>query len=89
MQTARLGVSGTDPDRGAAGALVTVVESGSAAAEAGVEVGDLIIAIDDDAVQSFVDLAGAIRSLLPGDTVQLTVLRGGEEIILDAALTTR
>jgi S1-C subfamily serine protease len=88
IETARLGVSGTDPTRGTAGALVTIVEPDSPADDAGLAPGDLIVALDGDAVQSFVDLAAAIRALLPGDAIDLTVLRDGVELTLSADLTT-
>ena len=86
IETPRLGVSGTDPVLGTAGALITRVEPGSPAANAGLETGDLITAIDGDAVQSFVDLAAAVRALVPGDDVELTVLRDGIELVLSTAL---
>ena len=86
VQTARLGVGGTDPAIGAAGALITSVEAGSPADVAGLEVGDLVIGLDGDAVQSFVDLAAAIRAQFPGEIVTLTVLRDGLEVDLEVSL---
>jgi 2-alkenal reductase len=52
--------------------------------------GDLVTAIDGRAVTSFEEmLAYMARYTSPGDTVQLTVLRGGEEQELDLTLGTR
>ncbi len=86
IQTAYLGVSGTDPASGAAGALVSGVEPGSAAADAGLQVGDLITAVEGTPVFGFEDLAAAIRSSRPGDRVTLDVTRGGSELSIDVTL---
>jgi hypothetical protein len=59
--------------------LVSSVTPDSPAEEAGVERGDLIIALDGEPVgnpESFVD---RIRELEPGDEISLTILRTGEE----------
>jgi membrane-associated protease RseP (regulator of RpoE activity) len=62
-----------------AGAVVrTVVEQGPAA-EAGLQAGDLVTAIDGEAVDSPQALVDAIASRQPGDTVTLTVTREGED----------
>lgn len=86
VETARLGVGGTDPALGTAGALITSVESGSPADLGGLEVGDLVVGLDSDSIQSFVDLAAAVRAQLPGEIVVLTVLRDGAAIELDVNL---
>lgn len=55
--------------------VVTEVESGSAAETAGVEAGDILLAVNDTAFtdyESFVSLFGAVRE----NAVDLTVLRG-------------
>jgi 2-alkenal reductase len=81
------------------GAYVTNVAGGSPAEEAGLQAGDqitsvrnlyaggdLIIAIDGRPVRRFDELlAYLITHKAPGETVNLTVLRGGEE--LEIALT--
>ena len=89
VETARLGVSGTDPRIGTAGALITSVELGSPADLAGLEAGDLIVAINDDPVQLFVDLAAAIRGYPPGVTVDLSIMRDGAQLIVRADLVSR
>jgi 2-alkenal reductase len=56
----------------------------------GVTGGDLVTAIDGQPVTSFDDmLTYMARYTSPGDTVQLTVLRAGEEQQLDLTLGTR
>ncbi len=86
VQTARLGVGGTDPALGTAGALITSVESGSPADLGGIEVGDLVIGLDGESIQSFVDLAAAVRAQFPGENVVITVLRDGGEVDLEVSL---
>ena len=71
------------------GALVQTVEPGSGADEAGVRVNDVIIALGDAEIASYGDLFGALRDYRPGDTVDLTIVRGGEERPLDVTLGER
>ncbi len=71
------------------GALVQSVEPGSGAEEAGVRVNDVITALEGEEVASYGDLFGALRDYQPGDTVGLTVVRGGEERTLDVTLGER
>ena len=60
------------------GLLVTDVVAGSAAAEAGIERGDLITALDGTAVTSSVGLAGLLEDLAGGRTVTFNLLRGND-----------
>ncbi|HYA01473.1 MAG TPA: trypsin-like peptidase domain-containing protein [Candidatus Binatia bacterium] len=53
------------------GALVQSVVSGSPAAKAGIQTGDVITAFNGTQITSSADLATAIRDLRPGDTVQI------------------
>jgi S1-C subfamily serine protease len=59
------------------GAQIVKVESGSAASDAGLKVGDVITAVGDRPVTTSTELTAAVRSYAPGDKVTLTVLRGG------------
>ena len=86
VQLARLGVSSTTLTDGAAGALVQEVDAGSAAAAADLQVGDLIVAIDERVIRNSGDLRAEIISTAPGTVVDLTVLRDGVEIMLQATL---
>ncbi|HEX6937325.1 MAG TPA: trypsin-like peptidase domain-containing protein [Actinomycetes bacterium] len=47
--------------------------------QAGLEPGDVIVAIDGEAVEGSAELIVAIRSHRPGDTITLTVRRGGNQ----------
>ena len=61
------------------GAAIDEVLAGSPAARAGLRQDDLITAIDGQRVTDGIALIVAIRSHQPGETVELTVERGGQE----------
>ncbi len=95
VEHAQLGIQGQNVDPTVAelyglgvreGALVVAVAPDSAAAEAGLQRGDIITAIDGKPVTSMGELAGRIRSYAPGDAVSLDIVRGGEEQSLDVTL---
>jgi serine protease Do len=71
------------------GAIVREVEPGTAADEAGVIRGDIIVALGDAPVEGSGDLLGALRDYQPGDTVDLTVVRDGNEQTLEVTLGER
>ncbi len=68
------------------GALVQGVTAGGPAAGAGLQQGDIITEIDDRPVTDADSLIVAIRDHQPGDTVQVTVLRGGSSQTVPATL---
>jgi S1-C subfamily serine protease len=88
VQRAFLGVS-TTTARGAAGAVVSNVSRGSAAATAGVRDGDTIVAVDGRSVRNPGDLLAAVGRHNAGDRVDVTVSRGGKRVTLHAKLGTR
>jgi serine protease Do len=61
-----------------AGAAVSNVEDGSPAAKAGLEVGDVILKIDNRPIEGSADLSRTIRAVRPGTKVTLSVWRGGK-----------
>jgi S1-C subfamily serine protease len=86
------------------GALVQSVVPGSPADEAGLQAGDaevtvegrpfraggdLIVAVDGEAVATMTDVIAAVDSREPGETLELTVLRAGEEQELEVELAER
>jgi S1-C subfamily serine protease len=89
IETAFLGVSGEDATGERAGALITEVEPGGPAEVAGIQSGDIVVAVDAQSVLSITDLVGRIRSYMPGETVVLDVIRGGQTITVDATLGIR
>ena len=71
------------------GAFVTEVVPGSAADEAGLEAGDVITAIDGDEVTESSQVREQILEKEPGDTVEITIIREGEEQTVEATLGAR
>lgn len=61
------------------GARVQEINSGSAADKAGLKQGDIITKIDGKPVKGSLSLVGFVRQYAVGDTVELTVVRGGKE----------
>ena len=75
-------VIGANVDTGAQrnGAEVVGVPAGTPADAAGLEKGDVVVAVDDVAVTDGIGLIVAIRAHQPGDTVALRVRRDGSEL---------
>ena len=65
------------------GAFVYSVEDGGPADQAGLQLGDVITAIDDTEITSLDDLTAARKSYSAGDTCTLTVYRQGETLTLN------
>ena len=94
VRRARLGVEFTpatetlirslDLPRGAA--QVARVVEGSAADRAGIEPGDVIVAINDNPLTNHLQLSQQIASMRPGQQVQITVNRQGDERTLNVTL---
>lgn len=85
-KTGFLGITGTEPTSGPAGALVTEVVPNSPAAGSGLRPGDLVTAIDGDPVEGMSDLAARIRAIDPGTRVMLTIERGGRTLEVPVTL---
>ena len=76
VSTPYMGISITDQFAGM-GAYVVQVDKGSAAAVAGIRVGDLIVSMGEHSVSSVSTLSAAMRNFKPGDTTKITVFRSG------------
>jgi putative serine protease PepD len=86
---AGLGLTGpSETPNGDAGAYVESVTPGSAAADAGIQNGDLIVEVDGTDIRSFDELRGLVSSRSPGETVTVTVVRDGERQDLEVTLGT-
>jgi S1-C subfamily serine protease len=81
-----LGVSGTEPSSGRAGALVTQVSPDGPADDAGVRSGDLITTFDGEPVASMIDLAGKVRRTQPGTEISLSVVRSSKRMSIEVRI---
>ena len=88
IRRGRLGVSGQtlNPELAKAfgldihkGVLISSVEPGAAADQAGMEVGDVVVGINDRVVEDTADLRNAIGILRAGAEVKLVLIRAGKE----------
>ena len=86
------GYLGVQLDRrrdGGSGALVTQVVAGSPAAHAGIEVGDVVVALDGQPITGQVALVATIRSLGPGERVTVSLVHDGSARDVTAVLAER
>ena len=90
-RTSRRASLGTMPDFAFEGPGVRVqqVMPGSAAEESGIIAGDVILAIDGATVTDLRSFSDLLKARVPGDAVEVTVLRGDEEQIVEAVLGAR
>ncbi len=93
--SARLGVTFTIVDDNVAaeneldvteGALITSVQEDSPAATAGLQVGDVVTAVNGEAVNAEQTLRDRLSAYEADDTITLDVLRDGETLSLEATL---
>ena len=92
---AALGISVTSVDANLAaqdnlsinhGALIASVVPNSAAAQAGLRAGDVIIQVGSQAVNDASSLGDALAGKNPGDTVSITIMRGSQQLTINATL---
>ncbi|MFC0221794.1 S1C family serine protease [Nocardioides zeicaulis] len=76
--------TGGQPDAG--GATITEVMPDTPADRAGLQKDDVIVAVDDQPVNDGIALIVAIRTHLPGETVEMSVLRGGDQQVVEVEL---
>jgi len=70
----------------AEGAMIDGPQNGSPAAEAGVQSGDVITALNGTPVKDSRDLAQQVAALAPGSSAKLDILRNGESRVLTVTL---
>jgi len=66
----------------------TAVQSGSPADKAGIKDGDIITKVGGVAVGTGGSVSSLVAEYVPGDTIEVTVLRGGQTITLQVTLAT-
>ncbi|HST81884.1 MAG TPA: trypsin-like peptidase domain-containing protein [Kineosporiaceae bacterium] len=76
----------TDPVGGVAGVGVVSVVSGGAAAKAGIQVGDIILKINDAAVTDLQSLSSVLAQLDVGQTVPVAIQRNGSSRTVQVTL---
>jgi S1-C subfamily serine protease len=86
LAVAYLGVRGSAPTGSISGVVILEVRPDSPAEKAGLKEGDEVRAIDGDPVANMSSLSARIQLHRPGDTVQLTIERGGQEQTLQVTL---
>lgn len=79
---ARLGLEGRDLDA----VLVWTLEDGSPAARAGVQLGDVITAVDGERVINSTNALRAISTARVGDTITFSIERAGEKLEIPVTL---
>jgi len=70
------------------GALISGVNPGSAAEKSGLKPGDIVLAMDGTMVDNSGELVSRLYSYQPGQTIQLKVLRNGNEVQIPVTLQT-
>ncbi len=87
VQLAALGVASIPDVSGRGGAIIQEVLAGSAASQAGFEVGDRIVAIDGKMVSDPGELFAAVVTHRPGASVEIEFIRDGEGLTAFVTLT--
>jgi 2-alkenal reductase len=68
------------------GAYVVAVDPGGPAARAGIQEGDFVLALGDLRIDEQTSFTEALFAYRPGDTVDVTVLRGADELTIPVTL---
>ena len=84
-----VGVGLENRQDGGQGAVVVDVQEGTPAEDFGIQVDDLIIAVDGVTTAGSTGLIATISDLESGDTTTLTIVRDGAEMELEVVLTIR
>ncbi len=88
LEVGFLGISGQNPALGRAGALIVDVMEGSPAWEGGLSPGDLVVSVDGSPILGMSELAAKIRITSPGTSVEIGVIRNGEQAFFEVVLGT-
>jgi serine protease Do len=86
IQPVTAGIADSLGMKKAEGAMVDQPQAGSPAAKAGIEVGDVLVAVDDKPVKDARALARTIGMMAPNTSVKLDILRKGEPTTVTVTL---
>jgi S1-C subfamily serine protease len=84
-----LGVSLEARTDGGVGSIIATVQPGSPADQAGINVGDIVLAVDGEPVNGQAGLVAAIRDRDSGETISIDLVRDGERVTVSATLVAR
>lgn len=84
-----LGVSIAATETGRAGAVITEIHPDTAASEAGLRVGDVVVEVEGVSIADPADLAAQVRSHEAGDTITLLIDRDGRQLEVEVTLGVR
>lgn len=70
-----------------AGVMVQGVAEDSGADEAGIQIGDIIISVDGETITTVSEINRMVEQKEPGDTVELGIIRGQNEITVEVTLS--
>ena len=82
----RLGIRPAMGDDVETGVAVDAVSTGTSAEAGGMQAGDVIVRWDHKKIADMQDLFERLQMHEPGDKVKITVLRGGDKVVLDITL---
>jgi serine protease Do len=88
VQPVTAGIAESLGMKNAAGALVDEAKADTPAAKAGIEAGDVITAVNGNAIKDSRTLAREISGMAPGSSVRLDILRKGEAKSINVTLAT-
>ncbi|MCC7290936.1 MAG: PDZ domain-containing protein [Phycisphaerales bacterium] len=83
---AYMGLRGEDAN---VGARLTEITAGGPAEKAGLKVGDIVLAVDDETVHTYNDLNRSIKRRLAGEQVRVEVSRERKSVFADVVFTAR
>jgi hypothetical protein len=83
VQTVTVGGSGSESFGGVSEAQITAVQDGGPAAAAGIQVGDVISAVNDQSVSTAAEVHNLIAAHAAGDTLRILILRNGNPRLVE------
>ncbi len=84
--TSNRGFLGVYLEDGEEGALITGLEENSAASEAGLKEGDILVSLDKTTVKTYDDVVAFMQQTTPGQKIQVTYMRDGKRKEVDVTL---